>query len=194
MEYAVFLEGVKDAQELEKAEIALSASRAINATARRARTLSIEQMRRQINFPASYFRGEKSRLQITKKASSGSLEAHITGRDRPTSLARFVTSGTKGKAGVTVALKPGQAKHLPRAFLMPLRSGTDLVNNVGLAIRLPPTKTPDRAYRPLKLASGLWLLYGPSVDQVFKGVTGDITPEVSDYLENEFQRLMDLDI
>lgn len=195
-EYAIFLEGVENLEELESAgkRIEAAAFRAINAGADRGRKLSTDEMRRQINFPAGYFRGQNSRLRVTKRAKPGDLEAVITGRDRPTSLARFRSSGQFRKQGVTVSVKPGRPEFLKRAFLMPLKGSMGLANNVGLAIRLPKGARPRVAYRPVEMARGLWLLYGPSVDQVFRGVRDDVAPDVSEYLQTEFSRLVDLNL
>lgn len=195
-DFGVFLEGFEIKDDLEETanKLRTAAYRAINAGAKRGRTLAVREMTDQVNFPAGYFRGEKSRLTVSKRASSASLEAVISGRDRPTSLARFVTSGAPRRQGVTVSVARGKSTTLERAFLMPLRSGMELMNNMGLAIRLPKGTKPRAAYRPVKLAEGLWLLYGPSVDQVFKSVRGDIAPDVSTYLETEFLRLLDTNI
>ena len=51
---------------------------------------------------------------------------------------------------------------------------------------------PASADKPTKLAPGLWLLYGPSVDQVFRSVASEEAPEAARFLEAEFNRLMDL--
>ena len=197
MDYGIFLEGIETIDELErvKPRIVTSAYQAINAAAARGRTMSANLIRDQINFPASYLTGKNSRLAVTQKASSANLEAVITGRRRATSLARFVTSGKVGKAGVSVNVKSGKSTNMPRAFLMRLRSGTssiDTASNLGLAIRVPRGTRPSRAYKPVRVDEGLYLLYGPSVDQVFKTVREDVTPDVSAFLETEFLRLLDL--
>jgi hypothetical protein len=151
-------------------------------------------MRMQVAFSASYLSGQGGRLSITKRARRGSLESVITGRHRPTSLARFATNARRSRVpGARVEVKPGLATFLPRAFFVNLRSGnTDTKNNVGLAIRLPDGQRPDRAYKPTQLGKNLWLLYGPSIDQVFDDVATDISPGTVDQLEAEFLRLMGL--
>lgn len=197
IDYGLFVEGLDELKDLDKqvdSQIVQAAYRAINATADRARTDSAEEIRRQVNFPASYLKPSQGRLLVTQRASSDSLEAIITGRRRATSLARFVTSGTPGKKGVTVAVKPGRSVELPNAFLMKLRSGSnvDTKNNLGLAIRTAKGERPNSAYKPVRVADGLWLLYGPSVDQVFKTVREDVRPDAESYLASEFYRLLDL--
>ncbi len=97
-------------------------------------------------------------------------------------------------------MKPGSVRRLPGAFLIRLRAGSatiDTKSNVGLAVRTKDGRPPP-GYKPLPLGRNLWLLYGPSVDQVFysvrtkRGVAQDITPEIEDYMEKEFLRLMEL--
>ena len=73
-----------------------------------------------------------------------------------------------------------------RAFVMELRGG-----NRGLAIRTDGSK-PRGAYKPKPIGKNLFLLYGPSVDQVFRTVSEDVAPDVADELEVEFNRLLDL--
>lgn len=197
IDYALFVEGLDEIVNLDKQldpQIVKAAYRAINATADRARTDSAEEIRRQVNFPASYLKPSQGRLLVSQRASGSSLEAIITGRRRATSLARFVTSGTPGKKGVSVAVKPGRNVELPNAFLMRLRSGSnvDTKNNLGLAIRTAKGERPNSAYKPVRVADGLWLLYGPSVDQVFKTVREDVRPDAESFLASEFYRLLDV--
>ena len=93
-------------------------------------------------------------------------------------------------------VQPGRFGKLPRAFLVPLRSGADGLGNKGLAIRLKDGDRLRNKVRQVQLSRGLYLLYGPSVDQAFlnnagKGVASDMSPEVLDRLEEEFLRLLD---
>ena len=189
--YVVVVEGLDSLQDIEDLEKkALTAARqAINKAARHARAVSAKAMQEQINFPARYLSGKDGKLQVSRFAQGRKLEAAITGRDRPTSLARFAPNKTTGrrKGGVQVAVKPGQKATLRRAFLMNLKGG-----NLGLAIRSP--ERPSAAYAPKRIGqSNIWLLYGPSVDQVFKAVAReDGGPAALDLLEREFNRLMKL--
>lgn len=165
------------------ADIRRAAMRAVNRTADRARTASAREMRNQVNFPASYLNAE-GRLQVSKRASSDDLEAKVTGRQAPTSLARFVQGTPKRGAGVQVAVKPGAARFIKRGFLMKLKN-----NNVGLALRTDGSP-PKGAYKPKKISDNLYLVYGPSVDQVFRTVAEDVSEPMADYLEREFNRLL----
>lgn len=179
------------------ADIERAAYRALNLAGTKVRTRVAKLSREQVNFPASYLAPSGGRLVVAEKARAGSLSVTISGRDSPTSLARFAGRQTRatreGKIRVEVA--PGMAKFVKRAFFVNLRSG-----NRGLAVRTDGGP-PDRAYRPRRLAENLWLLYGPSVDQVLRGVTsmrggtfGEVEPEALEILEREFWRLLDAEI
>lgn len=70
--------------------------------------------------------------------------------------------------------------------------------NVGLAIRLRPGERLANKTSARRVANGLYVLYGPSVDQVFRsndgtGVANDLVPEIEDKLSKEFIRLLELD-
>jgi hypothetical protein len=193
--YAIVVSGLDAANELKGMgdRVELNIVRAINKTIASARTTSARKIREQVNLPASYL-NRPDRLGVTKKATRGDLEAIITGRHRQTSLARFATSGrVGGKPGTRIQVKPGLATFLPKAFFIRLRSGnTDGgPGNIGLAIRLPAGQRPSKAYKPTELGKNLWLLYGPSIDQIFDDVATDISPATADALEAEFLRLMD---
>lgn len=205
-QYAVAIEGLDTLRSFDEipAEIIKVARLTINAATRRAYAQSGREIRRQVNFPASYVTGQKGRLQITKFATNNDLEGVITGRQRPTSLARFVNGsisvGGARKAGVRVEVKPGSVQRLPGAFLIKLRAGSaaiDTKSNLGLAVRTKNGRPPP-GYKPLPLGKNLWLLYGPSIDQVFysartkRGVAEDISPNIENFMEKEFLRLLDV--
>lgn len=139
----------------------------------------------QVNFPAGYL-DNQDRLGLSQKATRGSLEAVITARDRPTSLARFAPGqtpeNTRGQ-GITVQVKKGRSRYMKKAFMVRLNNG-----NIGLAIRLRQGERPDRAYKPVLLANNVYLLYGPSVDQVVRTVAEASLPAIGDMLSNEFFR------
>lgn len=143
-------------------------------------------MRSQVNFPSGYLESA-DRLKVRRMASKGRLEAVIRGRDRPTSLARFAEgqtpANTRGR-GVRVKLKgQGAIKQMRKAFLVNLRGG-----NTGLAVRMKDGQSPSNAYKPVRLDKNLWLLYGPSVDQVFRTVAEDKSDEIADMVTRKFLR------
>lgn len=179
-----------------------SARLAINQTAeRRAIPLAREMMLSQVAWPTGYLtervNGEP-RFGIHERATTGKLVASIRGRFQPTSLARFTrqrpgsrTTRRHARARTRVPIKvqihPGRPIELKRAFLINLRSG-----NLGLGIRLRPGEVLANTVGAKLITSGplagVSLLYGPSVEQVFRSVASDIMPDVSRYLETEFLR------
>lgn len=163
---------------------------AVNDASRDTVPLLKRTMTKQVNFPKGYLSPE--RLSVRRKATKATLEAVISGRDRPTSLARFAAGATPQntrRRPITVRVKANKDTRLDRAFLVQLKN-----NNIGLAIRLPAGQEPDRAYRPVQLtrrggqAQNVWLLYGPSVDQVMQGVIPDVSDEISDMISKNFLR------
>ena len=194
--YVVAVEGLSEAiDSIEDipASVLRFARMAINTTTRKSRTLASRRIREQVAFSASYLSDDAGRLSITKYASETDLESHIRGRFRPTSLARF-TTGAAGKGGVRVRIKPGRSETLGRAFFMRLRAGNSDIetrSNLGLAVRLKPGEQMHNKRRMMQVSGNLYLLYGPSVDQVFATVAEDMAPETADSLEAEFLRLTD---
>jgi hypothetical protein len=168
---------------------------AINQTAeRKAVPAARREIYDQVNFPRDYLNND--RLGVRSKATRNSLEATITGRQRPTSLARFLvgtptieSTRRRGAGGVKVRVKPGVTKQLKGGFLVRLRAGKSDSGsfNIGLAVRLRPGEHLNTRGAPM-LSKNVYLLYGPSVDQVFRIVADDITPETLDYLSAEFLR------
>lgn len=146
----------------------------------------------QINFPPGYLNDD--RFGVDQRASPDHLVASLVARQRPTSLARFATSGAVGsKGGVTVNVKKGGGgKTFKSGFLVRLRAGSSLEGgNIGLAVRLQPGQTlnkKDQA-RMVHLESNVVLLYGPSIDQVLNTSVADAeTPQVVDNVATEFFR------
>ena len=195
--YAVFLDGVTSAEDIlgDEHAIARAAARAINKVARKARTASSREIRGQVNFPARYLiSGRKGTLEASSFARANSLDAMITGRYRPTSLARFVTGSTR--KGLSVRVKPGRRVRAPKgAFLMDGKNGNRLV-----AVRLDPGQSVTYGKR---ISSTQWkdsrgrrydILYGPSVSQVFRDVADDQLDSRADELMDEFWRLLDLEM
>lgn len=188
-EFARFFESVPDlAKE--------AAFFAVNDTSRDTIPLLKRTMRTQINFPSKYLNAE--RLSVRRRATRASLEATISGRDRPTSLARFAEGATpenSRRAPIIVQIKPGKKKVLNKpgakvkAFLVRLRN-----NNVGLAVRLPKGQTLKNSQGAIPLTRGkrpdenVYLLYGPSVDQVLQGVIPESTDEITAMLQKNFLR------
>ncbi len=166
---------------------------AINTVARKTMTRSRREIVTQVNLKASYV---KERMTL-KTATSASPVAVITARRRATRLATYgakqvtraarrakgdsrrgIGPGRK-QAGVSVSVKAGGSrKRMDGAFFMPLRAGQAAGGNgMGVFVR---TGSGRKAMKHL---------YGPSVDQVFRGVAAQIVPDVKAELAREIQRL-----
>lgn len=170
--------------------------RAINYAADSARSLAADLIGREVNLGRDYLSAAGGRLTVARRASVGDLEAAIVGKQRPVSLARFTAGGSPGATGMFVKVKAdGGGKVLKKAFFMKLRRGselTDSIYNLGLAVR---SNTPLANKRIAKvIGKNLYLLYGPSVDQVFRSVVKDskFTRSVEADFLVEFERQMRL--
>jgi len=198
--YIVAMEGVAATATLDTMadDVKRAAMRAVNYAAGKAQTRGRRKIAAQVNLPYSYLAGMDSsgrpRLGITKSASLDNAEAIITGRHRPTSLARFVTSGSPDNTDRGVVLKvDDRTKKSKRMFLIRLPQGrtlTETKSNLGLAIRLRPGESVTNKKQMVRMSRGLYLLFGPSIDQIYRTVASDDTLEVSHDLEREFLRLV----
>lgn len=149
-------------------------------------------IRGQVGFPGGYLE-DADNFAVTRFAKPDHLESAITARQRPTSLARFATSGAIGQEGLAVRVKAGRTTRLKRAFMVRLRAGSALDGsnfNLGLAVRVPEGQFRNKrdTSRMVHLAKDVFLLYGPSVDQVFRSVSVTETPAVLAEIESEFYR------
>ena len=196
---SIVAEGLTDLQRyLEVApEITRQAARiAINDIARGpGLKLLRREIEKQAAFPAGYL-DDPSRIGVTALASDNSLEAKITARGRATSLARFAGPSpfpTPRGGGVTVTVNPGQPRLLKNAFLVRLRRGASLTDdsyNLGLAVRLKPGQQirNKNSQSAIQLSHNLYLLYGPSVDQVFRDVAVEQSDALATMVGDEFRR------
>lgn len=203
--WGVFIEGLDELSNIPELDAQVrraKAAQAINRTATHGRAKIADDIHDQVNFPAGYLKPSTGRLTVAQTANPNNLEARVRGRGAPTSLARFAVGNPKpgNRAGVHVMVSPGKARFMRRAFVMKLRAGSgdiETKSNLGLAMRLRPgeTLTNKRFFR--RVESNLYLLYGPSVDQIFRagdggGVASDRADYLSDYMADEFARLIDL--
>jgi hypothetical protein len=166
-----------------------AAQLAINTVAHRGGLTMIRRsILSEIAFPKNYLTDD--RLGVTKKATAGDLEAVIAARERPTSLARFAAAGTalgsRARIGVRVSVKRGSTTSLKQAWLVNLKNG-----NVGLAVRLKPGQAVANRYKAVTawlVPNKVALLYGPSVDQVFREVSEKTAAPISRMVSDEFLR------
>lgn len=202
-EWTVFVEGLTDLDldGFSQSDRQRAASQAINGMARKYRKKAADTVRSEINLPARYVSASGKGLYISSFATPTNLEGKITARGRPTSLARYLQGAPRaGRAGVVVEVQPGKARYMRRAFPIKLPQGSSGIEtkfNLGLAIRLRPGESLRNKVSARKVSKGLYLLYGPSVDQVFRsnsgaGVANELVPDIERDLKTEFLRLLEL--
>lgn len=207
MSFTVQIKGIKEfekalAAQPEKASKA--AAMAINDIVRKTYAYTKRKIMRSVNLKASYLDGRdggQPRLKISQFAKDTDLKAVIVGRQRATSLNRFGATqlygtskkGKKIKAGISVNIK-GRKKKIPKAFFVNLKRGTAENGNIGVAIRVKSGERVDGkklSGQPMGGAgnSDVYLLYGPSVEQLFRTqIADDGAIFASDHLDREFQR------
>lgn len=158
-----------------------------------------DEMYDQVNFPNGYLNGD--RLRVSKRATENNLEGSIIARKRATSLARFVAPGTpigstpSKPTTIKVMVKNGKSAYLRSAWLVRLRKGASLTEdnyNVGLAVRVKAGDSIAGKFSKhtawLNPEHTVALLYGPSVDQVFRDVAEDDGPKLLTMVADEFFR------
>lgn len=141
-----------------------------------------------VNLKASYLDGRDStgrkRLEISQYARQGEIVAKLVGRDRATSLARF--DARKVGRQITVKVK-NRTRIIKSGLLLDFR-GNRLV---GLRVKKGETIR-NKKLQAKKVSSSkntdLYILYGPSVQQVVNQVAPEIIPDIEKKLGREFLR------
>lgn len=188
---------------------ARAASRAINRVANRDGMRLIQDMMYQdVNFPKGYLDGD--RIGVSRLATEQRPEAVIRARQRATSLARFAQGGVVGggqflsgggkavNRGVAVGVRNGGERVLRSAWLVRLRRGASLDEdnyNVGLAVRVKEGDTiagKNTLHKSWLVPGKVALLYGPSVDQVFRSVADRASAPIAQLVAAEFYRQIDV--
>lgn len=201
MKLDIELEGLTNAGDYFRSAPGVSkkaASLAINQTMRRGgMDLIKKDMLDQIDFPAGYLGDD--RLSISKYARESDLMGTITGRQRPTSLARFAAPNTPigsfaNTGGVKVTIKKGQQTLIRGAWLVKLNRGENKSPdnfNLGLAVRVNEGESLAGKYSKHNswlVPGSIALLYGPSVDQIFRDVAEDRSIQILELVATEFTR------
>lgn len=171
---------------------------ALNRIGEKARTLAKREIVAQVSLKESYV---LDKLSLSKANAGNPLVILATTR-RGYSLvnydARQLTRASKRargdalrgipagrrQAGVSVKVGRKQArKKMPGAFLIPRRAGQESgANGMGVFIRTGPGKKDIKH------------LYGPSVSQVFQSAIEKISAEIAPALEQEMQRLLNVEL
>lgn len=183
-----------------------AASKAVSTAGRFAFAESSREIRGQVNFTQDYIGGAASggnRLKIQRGMRGKFPFISISARNRPTSLARFVVGSAKAGKPIKVKVKRrGRTGYFDRAFEIRLRSGRTITEdgfNRGIAMRLNKGETiRNKNVDAVPLDRGknknVYLLFGPSVAQVFNTVRRDVRPRIERKLVSEFTRQFVLEL
>ena len=178
-------------------EINPSARMAINDSARFAVRVGAKAISDDLNLNKRYITGGPTpRLGVSRYAKVEDLEATVTGRDRPTSLARFTKAAPRfGRQATSPTVRVNRAggnQKVRGSFFVRLRSGKERSAdnyNVGLAVRLKPGDTISGKNRMAKAGkNGFYLLYGPSVGQAYRSQARKTAPQITAHLGNQMAR------
>lgn len=180
------------------------AIKAINFAATRIRTQASREIRAQVRFSASYLDSKSDgNLTLARRAQRGDMSAEVRGRFRATSMRQFIIGaasptikgGKRGTVDPLVQVQPnGSRLRLRPAFVMKLRQGNAATRdrfNLGLAMRLRPGEPVRNKKQMIQIDKNLYLLYGPSVDQVFRTLLPDLEPLAIKEMQAEFTRLFE---
>lgn len=177
-------------EHMEELPVSIKAAlvRSVNAVVPKAFDLSVERITGQVALTPAYVR---SRLYISQRATTTDPMAVISGRVRSTQLRRYQGTqlytkakipGKKRLAGVSVKVKAGgSTKVLKHAWIIKLKYG-DADAKLGLTRGIAQRTGPGR--------NDFRILYGPSVDQVFRDVKDEIRPDVQQMLADEWIKQM----
>ncbi len=157
---------------------------AVNDTAEWARVRIKRQMQTEIQLGESAFANRQ--FYVSRRANTADLQAILTASRQPYSLSRFKVGEPEfgPKAGpVKVRIKTGgSTQTLKRAFYVRAPNGA-----VGVAVRSKTPLDKSRGARRIK-GTDVFVLFGPSPDQLMRRIAPASVPAVETYLNREFSR------
>jgi len=157
---------------------------AVNDTADWARTRIKRQMQAEVTLAESAFSNRQ--FYVSRRANTADLQAILTASRQPYSLSRFKVGdvGFGPSAGpVKVRIKAGGSTvNLKRAFYVRAPNGA-----VGIAVRSKQPLDNSRGARRIK-GTDVYVLFGPSPDQLMRRLAPASVPDVENYLNREFSR------
>lgn len=157
---------------------------AVNDTADWARTRIKRQMQAEVTLAESAFANRQ--FYVSRRANTADLQAILTASRQPYSLSRFKVGdvGFGPSAGpVKVRIKAGGSTvNLKRAFYVRAPNGA-----VGIAVRSKQPLDNSRGARRIK-GTDVYVLFGPSPDQLMRRLAPASVPDVENYLNREFSR------
>lgn len=180
-------------------EVAAEAAKlAVGDAAEWGRNLSKREMVSAVNLPADALAGR--RFRISQRPTTANPEAVISADNNPLGLSRFVVG--PGKVGMpgpqTRTLRGGTTTQWPKggdrgdyAFLIkvgPGKKGSAPAVRAGFGLAIRTTRPMENSREAFKIGKDLYLLFGPSVDQMFGQLMPQIVPRVEAKLQTEFAR------
>lgn len=172
-------------------EVAREAAKlAVGDTAEWGRNLAKREMKAAVNLPEDALAAR--RFRIAQRPTNAHPEAVLSADNNPLGLSRFVV-GQKAKGtphpkvrilvgGATKSFSSPDRKGT-YSFLIPTPGGAD---GVGLAVR---TKRPlQKSQAARKIGPDLYLLSGPSVNQMFGQMIPALVPRIEAKMQTEFAR------
>jgi hypothetical protein len=157
-----------------------AASMTLNDTARLARARLKAQMQVEIRLTESAFTGK--RLYVAEYANPTRLQATVRGDKQGYSLSRFsVDKPVRLARSPLLQIKlGGESVRVDRGFFLPAPNGA-----LGLAVR---TKGPLTKGKGRKVGKNLYILFGPSPDQMMKRLAPALVPSIQQHVRAEFNR------
>jgi len=160
----------------------LAAQLSINDTVRWARTRLKVGMQQQVNLTESAF--GKKHFFISQLASRDNLQATLSAGRQGYSLSRFSVGKPVARArGIKLRIKAGGASvTVKRGFFIAAPNGA-----LGLAVRTSNEGLRNsRAAR--RIGKNLYLLFGPSPDQLMRRMAPESVPDVGRHVGAEYSR------
>ena len=157
-----------------------AASMTLNDTARWARTRLKSQMQADIRLTESAFTGK--RLYVAEFANPGHLQVTVRGDKQGYSLSRFAVDKPVrlARSPLLQIKRGGPAVQVKRGFFLPAPNGA-----LGLAVR---TNGPLAKGKGRKVGPNLYILFGPSPDQMMRRLAPELVPSVQQHVLVEFNR------
>lgn len=180
-------------------QINIAASKAVNRTAQKIHSESIERMMNEVNLSESYIR---KHFKIANRATPNNLRARISATARGTLLTRYPYLATSDGISVRVNAKGGY-RNMKGAFLArnlkgSFATGIAMRNKVAVQFLLSGLNkgrgaTPAKRAKLTKLRrkaeqkpGGLYVPHARSINQLFTSVRDDVKDEAKILLSDTF--------
>lgn len=174
-------------------------SRALNATAKKARTEGSKAIRKEVNLKASYV---NSRLTI-RKATFRNLQSKVITPNRGLLLSRFSTNAQVRNENISWIKPPPQVpKRGIKVKVSPPGGGSKTITGdppdtkgqpfyIALSNGRAAIAARRKQLGPPRGGGKLKVFYGPSLSQVFNNVVDDLRGPLAEYQEEQVSKQID---